>query len=87
MAAFAALVRGRERFEMTGLPSQDQDIKEGVTGTDAGFVIGGGFSVGRIGIEGRFDAALRNLIPPRDRRPGEPEPKNQSLAVLARLRL
>jgi len=85
--AVAALVRARERFDVPGVATLDQDIKDGVTGMDATLVVAGGVSLGRLGVEGRVDIGLRNLIPPGDRRPGDPTPTNRSLAVLARLRL
>jgi hypothetical protein len=84
--AFAALARAREHIEVPGFPTQDLNIKDGVTGTDVGVVIGGGVSIGRLDIEGRFDAGLRSLIPPDDRRSGDPHPANRSLTALARLR-
>jgi Outer membrane protein beta-barrel domain len=84
--AVAVLVRARERFEVPGVPTLDQDIKDGVTGTDAGVLVGAGFSTGRLGIEGRFDAGLRNLIPPADRRAGDRERTHRSISVAARLR-
>jgi hypothetical protein len=85
--AVAVLVRARERFAVPGLATQDQEITDGVSGIDAGVLLGGGFAIGRVGIEGRFDAGLRNLIPPADRRGGEPARTHRSVSVAARLRL
>jgi len=84
--AVAVLVRARERFEVPGLPTRDQDIKHGVTSTDAGLLLGAGFSTGRLGIEGRFDIGLRNLIPPADRRAGDAERTHRSVSIAGRLR-
>ena len=44
---------------------------------------------GRLAVESRFDAGLRNLIPPADRgaMPVSRQPKNRTVALLARLRL
>jgi hypothetical protein len=75
-----------ERFDSIEVPILVQDIKDGVTGTDAGVLVGGGFSIGRVGIDGRFDAGLRNLIPPTDRRAGDRERTHRSVSVAARLR-
>jgi len=85
--AVAALLHAREHIDAPGFPTQDQDIKDGVTSADAGIVLGAGFSIGRLGVEGRFEAGLRNLIPPADRAARDPEPTNRSLTVVARLRL
>ena len=85
--AIARLVRARERFDVPGVPVLDQDIADGVNATDAGLVVGAGFSTGRLAIEGRLDVGLRNLIPPADRRTGDPAPANRSVGVVARLRL
>jgi outer membrane immunogenic protein len=85
--AVAALVRAREHFDVPGVVLQDEDIKDGVTGTDVGVIAGGGFSTGRLGVEARVDVGLRNLIPPSDRRAGDPAPTNRSVSIAARLRL
>lgn len=82
----AILVRARERFEAPGIPIAEADLMDGVTHLDAGAVFGGGVSAGRIDLELRADIGLRTLIPPADRRAGDSEPRNRSLAALVRWR-
>jgi hypothetical protein len=85
--AVAWLVRARERFDIPGVPIQDQDIADGLTGVDATVVVGGGIALGRLDVEGRVDVGLRDLIPAADRRPGDSRLTTRSFAVLARLRI
>jgi len=82
--AFSYLLRAREVVSPGG---SEEDIKSQVTGSDFSVVLGGGFRAGRLEIEGRYDHGFRNLVVSADRRPGDPEPKNRTVAVIARVRL
>jgi len=84
--AVAWLVRAHERWNIPGVLTQDQDIKDQLTGVDVAVVAGGGVSVGRFDVEGRVDIGLRDLKPIDDRGPGDSALTNHSVAVLARLR-
>ena len=82
--AFSFLLRANVRFEAPGF-TQSEDIKDEINGPDVGVIVGVGVMFGRFGIEGRFDAGLRNLVKPADRSAGDPEPKNRSVSLLGRL--
>jgi hypothetical protein len=50
-----------QKFGTTTLPDEDLKAENKVRSSDVGFIVGAGVTKGKVGVEVRYDAGLRNL--------------------------